>query len=69
MAIWVKSIFKLIVKTQGELSVVSILDGAYKNLAYAALDLFKNTPNFEPGKQNGIPADYYTIIPIHYKLR
>ncbi|MGB0871228.1 MAG: energy transducer TonB [Flavobacteriales bacterium] len=64
-----KVYLKLKVNIQGELRLVSILDGVHKILACAALDLFKNTPKFEPGKQNGIPADYYTIIPIHYKLR
>ena len=64
-----KVIVRFMVKADGSVSVVSVLQGVNPSLDKEAIRVVKSLPSFTPGKLKGKTVPVWYMIPIQYSLK
>ena len=62
-------IVRFMVKADGSVSVVSVLQGVNPSLDKEAIRVVKSLPSFTPGKLKGKTVPVWYMIPIQYSLK
>ncbi len=57
-----------VINTTGDVEDVSVSQSTYAGFDKAAMDVFKDMPRWEPGKQRGHPVKVKLSIPVEFKL-
>ena len=64
-----KVFVKFIVEKDGSLSNFEVIKGIGSGCDLEALRVMKLVPNFEPGKQRGVPVRVQMVVPINFQLK
>jgi protein TonB len=64
-----KVIVRFMVKADGSISAVSVLQGVNPSLDKEAIRVVKSLPSFTPGKLKGKTVSVWYMIPIQYSLK
>lgn len=62
-------VIRFIVNKKGEVKDAKLLKGIGAGCGLAALEVIKNLPSWQPGKQNGRPVSVLYTIPIKFELK
>lgn len=57
-----------VISAKGDVEDVSVSQSTYAGFDKAAMDVFKDMPQWEPGKQRGHPVKVKLSIPVEFKL-
>jgi outer membrane transport energization protein TonB (TC 2.C.1.1.1) len=63
-----KVYIRFIVTENGDIDKATVMRSLNKDCDEEALRVIKGMPKWEPGKQNGVNASVYYVIPIHFSL-
>lgn len=64
-----KVFVKFIVEKDGSLSNLEVIKGIGSGCDLEALRVMKLVPNFNPGKQRGVPVRVQMVVPINFQLK
>lgn len=59
---------KFVIRKDGALADIEILDSPDKILSDAAIEVLGRSPEWEPGRQNGLAVDVQLTMPVVFKL-
>ncbi|MGM0667241.1 MAG: TonB family protein, partial [Bacteroidota bacterium] len=57
-----------VINVKGDVEDVSVSQSTYAGFEKAAMEVFKDMPRWEPGKQRGTPVKVRLSIPVEFKL-
>ena len=63
-----KVFVQFVINTEGEITNIKVLRGVHETLNDAALEVIRNAPDWEPGKQRGQKVNVKLTIPIIFRL-
>lgn len=63
-----KVYIRFIVTEDGDIDKATVMKSLNKECDEEALRVIKGMPKWEPGKQNGVNASVYYVIPFHFSL-
>ncbi|MFO7754416.1 MAG: TonB family protein [Bacteroidales bacterium] len=61
-------VVEFLVNTSGRIEDIKVSGSTYEGFNDAAMDVFRNMPAWEPGKQRGMPVKVKLHVPVEFKL-
>jgi len=57
---------QFLVNTSGKLEDIKVVQSSYEGFNKSALNIFKNMPDWNPGKQRGKPVKVQVVVPVRF---